>query len=101
MIVRYLLVPSVMLTLFAAFALGGWTMVPRGARLRRAWALGAAVVTVLGLAYTAYQPAQPERFNNELTFRGEQGRSLHRLLQDRRGRARRCAAAPSRCRRTS
>lgn len=80
-IVRYLLVPSVMLTIFAAVALGGWTMVPRGARLRRAWALAAAVITVLGLAYTAYRPPSPKRFNDELTFRGEQGRSLHRLLE--------------------
>ena len=31
-IVRYLLVPSVMLSLFAAFTVGGWTMLPRGSR---------------------------------------------------------------------
>ncbi len=80
-IVRYLLVPSVMMTLFAAVTLGGWTMVPRGTRLRRAWAIGAALVTVLGLAYTAYRPPSLERFNNELSFRGEQGQSLHRLLE--------------------
>jgi hypothetical protein len=80
-IVRYLLVPSVMMTLFAAVALGGWTMTPRGSRLRRAWAVGAAVITVVGLAYTAVRPPSLERFNNELSFRGEQGRSLHRLLE--------------------
>ncbi len=80
-IVRYLLVPSVMLTLFAAVALGGWTMVPRGTRLRRAWAIGAAAITVAGLAYTTYRPPSLERFNNELSFRGEQGQSLHRLLE--------------------
>ena len=79
-IVRYLLVPSVMLTVFAAVALGGWTMLPRGARLRRMWAIGAALLTVAGLAYTAYRPPSLERFNNELSFRGEQGQSLHRLL---------------------
>jgi hypothetical protein len=80
-IVRYLLVPSVMMTLFAAVALGGWTMTPRGSRLRRAWIVGAAVVTVVGLAYTTVRPPSLERFNNELSFRGEQGRSLHRLLE--------------------
>jgi hypothetical protein len=90
-IVRYLLVPSVMLTLFAAVTLGGWTMVPRGQRLRRLWAIGAAVVTVAGLAYTAYRPPSLERFNNELSFRGEQGQSLHRLLDKPAvGRALRC-----------
>jgi hypothetical protein len=80
-IVRYLLVPSVMMTLFAAVTLGGWTMTPPGSRLRRMWAVGAAAVTVAGLAYTAVQPPSLERFNNELSFRGEQGRSLHRLLE--------------------
>jgi hypothetical protein len=92
-IVRYLLVPSVMMTLFAAVALGGWTMTPRGSRLRRAWALGAAVITVVGLAYTAVRPPSLERFNNELSFRGEQGRSLHRLLEtDTVARGLRCGA---------
>ena len=49
--------------------------------MRRAWAIGAAVVTVAGLAYTTYRPPSLERFNNELSFRGEQGQSLHRLLE--------------------
>ena len=80
-IVRYLLVPSVMLTVFAAVALGGWTMIPRGRRLRRMWAIGAAVLTIGGLAYTAYRPPSPDGVNNELSFRGEQGLSLHRLLE--------------------
>jgi hypothetical protein len=95
-IVRYLLVPSVMMTLFAAVTLGGWTMTPRGSRLRRGWAIGAAVITVVGLAYTAVQPPSLERFNNELSFRGEQGRSLHRLLEsDAVGRGLRCGGAVS------
>ena len=78
---RYLLVPSVMMILFAAVALGGWTMTPRGSRLRRGWAFAAAAITVIGLVYTASNPPSMERFNNELTFRAEQGRSLHRLLE--------------------
>jgi hypothetical protein len=80
-IVRYLLVPSVMMTLFASVALGGWTMTPRGSRLRRAWMIGAAAITVAGIAYTSVRPPSLERFNNELSFRGEQGQSLHRLLE--------------------
>jgi hypothetical protein len=82
-IVRYLHVPSVMLSVFAAVALGGWTMLERGSRPRRLWAVGAAVVTVAGLAYTAFHPPSPTRFNEELTFRGDQGRSLHALLDQR------------------
>jgi hypothetical protein len=78
---RYLLVPSVMMTLFTAVALGGWTMTPRGSRLRRGWIVAAAAITVVGLGYTAVRPPSLERFNSELSFRGEQGRSLHRLLE--------------------
>jgi hypothetical protein len=95
-IVRYLLVPSVMMTLFAAVTLGGWTMTPRGSRLRRAWAVAAAAITVVGLAYTSVNPPSLERFNNELSFRGEQGRSLHRLLEsDAVGRGLRCGGGVS------
>ena len=76
-----------------------------GARAARACGArgrsGAAVITVAGLAYTAYRPPSLERFNNELSFRGEQGQSLHRLLETVGGRARRCAAARCRSRRTS
>jgi hypothetical protein len=79
-IVRYLMVPSVMLCLFAAVALGGFTMLQRGSRLRRAWAITAAVGLVVGLAYTSINPPSLKRFDSELTFRGDVGRSLHALL---------------------
>ena len=82
-IVRYLLVPSVMLSIFAAVALGGWTMLAPGSRSRRLWSAGAAVIAVAGLAYTAFHPPSPTRFNDELTFRGDQGSSLHALLDRR------------------
>jgi hypothetical protein len=79
-IVRYLLVPGVMMTLFAGLALGGFTMVPPGSRIRRAWAAGAGVAVVLGLVWTAFHPPSFVRFNNELVFRGESGRSLYSIL---------------------
>jgi hypothetical protein len=81
-IVRYLLVPSVMLSVFAGLALGGWTLLAPSSRTRRVWAICAAAVTVAGLTYTAFHPPSPSRFNDELTFRGDQGRSLHALLDD-------------------
>ena len=57
-------------------------MMPRGTRLRRGVGGRARRRSrCVGLAYTAVQPPSLERFNNELTFRGEQGRSLHRLLE--------------------
>jgi hypothetical protein len=79
-IVRYLMVPSVMLCLFAAVTLGGFTMLPRGTRLRRAWAVGAATALVLGVSYTTINPPSVKRFNSELVFRGDVGRSLRALL---------------------
>jgi hypothetical protein len=79
-IVRYLMVPSVMMCLFAAIALGGFTMVKRGSRLRRTWALAALAATALGLAYTGINPPSLERFDGELVFRGDTERSLRALL---------------------
>jgi hypothetical protein len=79
-IVRYLMVPSVMLCVFAGLTLGGFTMVRRGSRLRRAWALAALAVTVLGIAYTALHPPSLVRFDSELVFRGDTERSLRALL---------------------
>jgi hypothetical protein len=79
-IVRYLMVPSVMLCLFAAFALGGFTMVAPGSRLRKVWAGMAATAVVLGLAYTTLNPPSFTRFDSELVFRGDVSRSLRSLL---------------------
>ena len=79
MIVRYLLVPSVMMSLFAAVALGG-SRCFRAARAAAAVGVGAGVAVVLGLVWTAFHPPSFVRFNNELVFRGEPGRSLYALL---------------------
>jgi hypothetical protein len=79
-IVRYLMVPSVMMCVFAAVTIGGFTMVPRGSRLRAAWALAAATATLAGLVYTAVNPPSLERFDSELVFRGDVSRSLRSIL---------------------
>ncbi len=79
-IVRYLMVPSVMMCLFAAVALGGFTMVRPGSRLRRGWALAAATVTALGIFYTSFYPPSLTRFDGELVFRGDVSRSLRSIL---------------------
>jgi hypothetical protein len=81
-IVRYLLVPSVMMSLFAAVALGGFTMMRPGSRGRRVWAVSSAVAVVLGLAYTSINPPSFTRFDNELRFRGGEGQSLHAILSE-------------------
>jgi hypothetical protein len=79
-IVRYLMVPSVMLCLFAAVALGGFTMAPAASRLRRVWAAASATAVVLGLAYTTFNPPSFTRFDSELVFRGDVSRSLRSIL---------------------
>jgi hypothetical protein len=79
-IVRYLLVPVVMLSLFAAVAVGGFTMMRPGSVQRRVWALGAGAAVALGLVWTALHPPSFVRFNDELAFRGESGRSLYAVL---------------------
>jgi Dolichyl-phosphate-mannose-protein mannosyltransferase len=49
---RYLVISALALTLFAAFAIGGFSVL-EDARRRRLWALGSAVVVVLGTLWTA------------------------------------------------
>lgn len=77
---RYLLVPSVMWSLFAAVLVAGFTMIRRGERLHGYWAWGATAIVLVGLAYTAVYPPLPTRLNNELVFRGSSHESLRRIL---------------------
>jgi hypothetical protein len=78
---RYLLVPTLMIMIFAAVALAGWTMLQRGTLLRRAWAVGAAAVVVYGVVFTATR-VNFSTFDNELQLRGDSHRSLVRLLDE-------------------
>src|SRR5204862_4054446 len=50
---RYLLVPSLMVMIFAGVALGGWTMLREGSRLRRVLAVGGAAPVCYGGVFTA------------------------------------------------
>jgi hypothetical protein len=69
-----------MLSVFAAVAVGGFTMVPHGSVLRRVWAVAAGIAVLLALAWTAAHPPSFNKFNDELAFRGESGRSLYAVL---------------------
>jgi hypothetical protein len=90
---RYLLVPALMVMLFAAFALGGWTLLREGLLLRRVWAIAATLVVVWGVAFTATR-VNFHRMDSELTLRGQSHRSLVALLDQPRVRAQvgRCGA---------
>jgi len=65
---RYVLISALALMLFAAFALAGFSRLPRGHRAIRPWAAGAAVVVAGGLAFTllTFNPSYVDR---ELTLR--------------------------------
>ena len=77
---RYLLVPSLMVMVFAAVTLGGWSMLTPG-RLRTAWMAGAVLVAAYGLLFTATR-VNFTIFENQLTFRGESHRALRRVLNE-------------------
>ena len=77
---RYLLVPSLMVMLFAAVAVGGWTMLREG-RARRAWALAALAGVLFAGVWTALR-VDVRRLTSELRFRGDSLSALTRLLDD-------------------
>jgi hypothetical protein len=87
---RYLLVPSLMVMVFAAVTLGGWTMLREGLLVRKAWAFAAVAVVAYGVIFTVSR-VNIGSFTSELKFRGESHASLVRLLADPAVRsARRC-----------
>jgi hypothetical protein len=82
---RYLLVPSLLVMVFAGVTLGGWTML-NGGRVRTLWAVGSALLVVYGIAFTATR-VNFSSFTNELIFRGDSHASLKKLLDDPKVRA--------------
>jgi hypothetical protein len=87
---RYLLVPAIVVLVFAAVAAGGWTMLHPRSRLRTAWAAIAAVAVVGAVAFTATH-LNLGTFATELRFRAGYHAALRTLLRDPRvTAARRC-----------
>jgi hypothetical protein len=77
---RYLVVGALGLLVFAAFALGGWSLLEPGTTGRRWWA-GLALAAVLGGAtYTALN-LNLRRFESELAFRGDAHDALEEVLR--------------------
>jgi hypothetical protein len=75
---RYLLMPAVMILIFCAFALSGWTMLERGAA-RWIWASAAAVLVAYGVWSTA-SILSLSYIQTELGFRDGSHTSLAQLL---------------------
>ena len=78
---RYLLVPSLMVMVFAGVTLAGWTMLRPGLWARRLWALGAGALIAYGAVFTATR-VNFGQFDTELRFRAESHAALERLLSD-------------------
>ena len=76
---RYLLVASLMVMVFCAVALAGWTMLERG-KLRTAWAVAAGLLVIYGAVFTVTR-VNLSRLDNELAFRGDSHAALHDLLK--------------------
>jgi hypothetical protein len=77
---RYLLVPSLMVMVFAAVAIGGWSMLQPG-RLRVAWMVGAVLLVGYGAIFTATR-VNLQVFRNQLAFRGQAHASLQQVLAE-------------------
>jgi hypothetical protein len=82
---RYLLVPSLMVMVFAAVALGGWSML-RAGWARNVWAGAAALIVAYGVFFTATH-VQFNVFDNELVFRGQSHAALEELFRNPKVRA--------------
>lgn len=78
---RYLIVPALMIFIYAGVGVAGWTLLPRGDRLRRWWAGIAGVLVLYAAAFTATH-LTPSKFTDELTFRHDYHAALVRLLHD-------------------
>lgn len=76
---RYLLASSLGLVIFCAFALGGFQFTEPSSTLRRGWALGAALLVLVGGAYTLTR-LNPGYIRQDLTKRERVRKDLARLF---------------------
>jgi hypothetical protein len=76
---RYLLTPAVLVMLFGAVAIGGWSMLQPGSLLRRVWMIGAAVLVAFGVAQAA-STVSISGIKSELAFRDDSHRALAQVL---------------------
>lgn len=75
---RYLLVPAVLLLIFAAFVLVGWTLLPDGGL--RTWWSRAAIFAAVGVVVVGISRVDPGVIDDDLTFRGDARQDLVRVL---------------------
>jgi hypothetical protein len=78
---RYLLTPAVLVMLFGAVAIGGWSMLEPGSTLRRVWMAGAALLVAFGVAQ-AVTTVSLKGIETELAYRNDTHRALAQVLKD-------------------
>jgi hypothetical protein len=83
---RYLLTPAVLVMLFGAVALGGWSLLVPGSVLRGVWIAAALALVTVGVVQAA-TTVSIQSIKTELAFRNDSHRALARVLGDRRVRA--------------
>ncbi len=76
---RYVIVGALALVLFAAFAIAGFSRLPRGHRAAKPWAIGSAVAVLGGLVYTL-SIFNPAYVNRELRLRDSVRKDLTAVL---------------------
>lgn len=88
---RYLLAPAVIVMLFGAVALAGWSLLTPRSRLRRVWMAAAGALVLLGVVQ-AQGSLNLTNLQSSLSFRDDSHRALAQVLDDRRVRLnlRRC-----------
>jgi hypothetical protein len=77
---RYLIVAALALLVFAAVALGGFSMLRPG-RVRTAWIAAAGLLVAYGVFFTVTH-VNVNRFENELRFRGQAHDALSQILRE-------------------
>jgi hypothetical protein len=76
---RYLLTPAVLVMLFGAVALGGWSLLEPGSLLRRVWITAAAALLAVGVGQ-ALATVSIQSIKTELAFRNDSHRALAQVL---------------------
>jgi len=77
---RYLLVPALMLMVFAGVAVGGFTMLRPGTRTRRVWSVLAGAIVLFALVFTVLRVSVAS-LDDELAARGRDHASLEQVLR--------------------
>ena len=83
---RYVLVAALALMLFAAFAMAGFSRLPRGHRAIRPWAIGSGAIILGGIVFTA-ATFNPAYVNRELKLRDSVRKDLTAVLDSPRVKA--------------